>query len=272
MYYPGDELTWDDILHPENIAGKPARRIHSPQPLPPPPKTPRREGPIPAIYQNLLTNDPPRRIWYHPGSRLPIEPPTASPSGSPSPVLSPFNIVQCDFPVLPGANRPLPSSSSPAAQQRLKFTHPYRRPISPSTSAHHQPRENSARVAYAHEAQLKRSIPKGAPEVAVQVLHAQPHRSPRRAYLMPSIRRFHSSPSYFGATRDLSSLGTLGSPAIASSVNGDDEEDIVELDTPGAREVSSWMFPLALKEENSSSDPDSEDDANTCHYAPTRTL
>jgi hypothetical protein len=253
MYYPGDELTWDDILHPENIAGKPAKRMNMNYslPLPPPPKAPCREGPIPAIYHDLLTNDPPRRIWYTPGSRSPVVPPGRS--------LSPSDLVECDWPVLPGANKPLPSSKPPLAQRKLNYTHPYRRPYSPSTATRHLPAA-STRLTYIHEAQLKLPTAKSAHKFTIPTLQAQRQHTSPRAYLMPSIRRIHSSPSYFDATQG---LGPGESLTAASTVNRGDEEDIVELDTPGAREVCSWIFPSPPKEVCSSSDPDSEDDTHT---------
>jgi hypothetical protein len=266
MYYPGDELTWDDILHPENIAGKPAKRMNPPQLLPPPLKAPCREGPIPAIYHDLSTNDPPRRVWYTPGSRSPVEPlAPPSPGRSPSPVPSPFNIVECDFAVLPGANKPLPSSKPPLAQRKLNYMHPYRRPFSPSTATRRQPAA-STWLTYTHEAQLKLPTAKPAHKLAVPTLQAQRQHTSPPAYLMPFIRRFHSSLSYSDATQGLAPGECLTS---ASTVNrGDEEEDIVEVDTPGAREISSWIFPSPPKEVCSSSNPDSEDDTHTYPCGP----
>ena len=255
-------------MHPENIAGKPAKRINppQPQPLPPPPcEAPRPAGPIPAIYQDLLTNDPPRRIWYTPGSWSPVEPPTPSPSRSPSPAPSPFNIVKCDLPVLPGTNRDLPSIKPPLAQRKLNYTHPYRRPFSPSTSARNQPCPTSIRLTYAHEARVKLPAAKPVHKVAVPALRAQGQNT--RVYLIPSIRRFHSSPSYFNATRR---FDTRESSTSASTVNDGDEGDITELDTPGAREISSWIPPPPSKEGSASSDPNSEDDTPTIRSRPPR--
>jgi hypothetical protein len=263
MYYPGDDLTWDDILHPENLAGKPARRANPPQPLPPPRKMPCRDGLIPAIYQDLLTNDPPRRIWYDPKSRSSVGPPTPSPSRSPSPAPSPFNIVEYDLPMHPGANRPLPSTT-PASQHSADYRRPYRRPFSPSSRARGQPRTSTTtRLTDIHEGRLKLPPAKPASKLVLPTEQAQPQCTRHRTFLMPSMRRFHSSSSYFDTnTRDLSSLDTVRSPTLASTVNGDDEDNILELDTPGAREASSWIFPLTPKEENSSSD--SEDNSTTC--------
>lgn len=225
---------------------------------------PCRDGLIPGIYQDLLTNDPPRRIWYDPKSRTSVEPPTPSPSRSPSPAPSPFNIVEYDLPMHPGANRPLPSRT-PASQYNVDYKRPYRRPFSPSSRARRQPRAGTTtRLTDVHEGRLKLPPAKPASKLVLPTQQAQPQHTPRRAFLVPSMRRFHSSSSYFDTnTRGLSPLDTVRSPTLASStVDGDDVDDILELDTPGAREASSWIFPLTPKEESSSSD--SEENTTAC--------